>query len=242
MLMRASSGAADFGAADQHAAQAAQIADRYDLPVIATRVSFYRAMRAALAGDASAEELYQRAGDQMDRLGMWAHGNGLAILGRFCLRVTDGRVADSAADLEPLYNYPPWTGAVAELYALALAAAGRPDEARAAARRAGPARQDFFWLFLTGVRGLLAAALGHRERGESAYRALLPFATRPAGADTAVLTLWPAAQILGDLARRFDLPGAQAHYQQALAIAEQAGVTSWAQAARQRLAARPARR
>ena len=39
MLMRASSGAADFAAADLHAAQAAHIADRYDLPVVAAAVS-----------------------------------------------------------------------------------------------------------------------------------------------------------------------------------------------------------
>ena len=37
---------------------------------------------------------------------------------------------------------------------------------------------------MTGVRGLLAVALDDRERAESAYQALLPYAARPAGADT----------------------------------------------------------
>jgi hypothetical protein len=37
-----------------------------------------------------------------------------------------------------------------------------------------------------------------------------------------IATLWPAAQILGDLASHLGLPGAEAHYRHALAIAEQA--------------------
>ena len=68
MLMRADSGDADFGAADLHAAQAARIADRYDLPVVAAQVGYYRALRAMLAGNlAAAEDLYQRAAAQITR-------------------------------------------------------------------------------------------------------------------------------------------------------------------------------
>ena len=91
------------------------------------------------------------------------------------------------------------------------------------------------WLFLTGIRGLLAIALDDRERAESAYQALLPFAARPAGADTMLITLWPVAHILGDLARYLRIPGAQAHYKHALAIAEHAHVESWREAAIRRL-------
>jgi hypothetical protein len=88
---------------------------------------------------------------------------------------------------------------------------------------------------MTGVRGLLAIAIDDRERAESAYQALLPYAARPIGADSTVMTLWPAAQILGDLARHLGLPGAQAHYEQALAVAGQAGVELWREAAMKRL-------
>jgi hypothetical protein len=60
--MAASCGGADFATADQHADQAARIADRYDLPTVAAAVSIYRATRAALDGDsAAAAELYQQA-------------------------------------------------------------------------------------------------------------------------------------------------------------------------------------
>ena len=52
-----------------------------------------------------------------------------------------------------------------DLYAPGLAAAGRAADARAVA----PIRRDRRWLFLTGIRGLLAIALDDRDRAESAY-------------------------------------------------------------------------
>jgi DNA-binding SARP family transcriptional activator len=236
MLVTASSGAADFGTADLHAGHAARIADRYDLPVIATAVCIYRAMRAALNGDLTgAGELYQQAAAGMDRLGLWQHGAGLSILGRFVLLIMQDRVAEFAAELEPLYNHPRVAAAFSEPYALALAAAGRAAEAREVTARPHPIRRDRFWLFQTGVRGLLAIALDDREQAGSAYQALLPFAGRPAGADSMVVTLWPVALILGDLARYLRLPCAEAHYRHALAIAGQARVEPWRQAALRRL-------
>jgi hypothetical protein len=63
----------------------------------------------------------------------------------------------------------------------------------------------------------------------------LPFAARPAGADTMLITLWPVAQILGDLARYLGIPGAQAHYEHAFAIAEHAHVEPWREAAMKRM-------
>jgi DNA-binding SARP family transcriptional activator len=240
MLMQAHCGGASLAAADLHAAEAAHIADRYDLPTIATRVGFYRALRTALSGDFSAAtERYRQAAGQMNKLGMWQHGAGLCVLGLFCVRAQAGRLADSVADLEQLYNYAPWSGFAAEGYALTLAASGRTTEARAVAAQPRPIRRDAFWLFMTGVRGLLAVAIDDRQRADSAYRALLPYAGRPLGADTAVMTLWPGAQILGDLARYLGLPSATAHFQHALTIAEQAKVQPWAQAARKRLSGGP---
>jgi DNA-binding SARP family transcriptional activator len=237
LLMAASSGAADFAAADRHADQAARIADRYDLYLITTAVSIYRAMRTALDGGLTAAgDLYQQAAVRLNRLGLWQHAAGVSILGRFSLLVTQDRVAEMAGELESLNNGTPLAATLlGEPYALALAASGRAAEARAAAGRPRPIRRDMLWLFMTGVRGLLAIAIDDRERAESAYQALLPYAARPAGADTGVMTLWPAAQILGDLARHLGLPGAQAHYKHALAVAEQAHVESWREVAMKRL-------
>jgi hypothetical protein len=88
---------------------------------------------------------------------------------------------------------------------------------------------------MTCIRGLLAIALDDRELAQSAYQALLPHAARPAGAETGVLTLGPTVQVLGDLARYLGLPSAEGHYRHALAIAEQARVEPWREAATRRL-------
>ena len=232
ILMAANCGAADFGTADIHAGEAARIADRYDL-LLAAPVGFYRALRTALDGDLpAADDLYQRAAAHMDRLGAWQYGAFTSVMGRFCLNVLRGRTADSIGELELGLRHPLGSVLVAEPYALALAASGRVAEARAVADRPRPIRRDMLWLFLTGVRGLLAIAIDDRERAESAYHELLPFAARPVGAESGVLTLWPAAQILGDLARYLGRPAARAHYEHALAVAEQANVVPWRAAAR----------
>jgi hypothetical protein len=49
------------------------------------------------------------------------------------------------------------------------------------------------------------------------------------------MTLWPTAQILGDLARFLRLPTAEAHYEHALAVAERAHAPQWREAATKRL-------
>ena len=241
MLVRADSGSADFDAADLHAAQAAHIADLYDLPVVAAHVAYYRALRTMLDGNlAAAEDLYQRAGAQLDRLGVWQSGTAMSRLGRFCLLLMQDRVAEITGELDRAYRDLHAPVYVAELYALALAASGRTAEARAAAGEPRSIPRDVLWLFLTGIRGLLAIAIDEREQADSVYQALLPYAGRPAGADLAIFTIWPVAQILGDLARYLGLPGSQAHYQHALAIAEQANAELWREAAKRRLRARSA--
>ena len=147
------------------------------------------------------------------------------------------RAADSVTHLERVHGLYPWTGPFAEIYALTLAAAGRTAEARAAAPAPYFRHWDAFWLLMAGVRGLLAVATDDRERAEWAYEALLPYAARPTGADTGIMTLGPAAQILGDLAGYLGLPAAITHYQHALVIAERAGVPLWRDTATRRLAA-----
>ena len=232
-LMAISSGAADFNAADRHAGHAARIADRYHLPAAAAMVSVHRALRAAVDGDVdTAEQLYRQAAAELDRLGLPEHGAGVSALGRLSLLIMQDRVAEMAGELELLSSV---VAMFVEPYALSLASAGRAAEARAVAARPLPIRRDLFWLFMTGVRGLLAISIDDRERAESAYQDLLPYAARAVGADSGILTLWPAAQILGDLARHFRFPGAESHYRHALAIAEQAHVELWREAATRRL-------
>src|SRR5262249_6750096 len=233
MLMAACSGGAEFAAADLHAGQAARIGDRYDLPTVAAAVSIYRATRAALNGDsAAAAELYRQAAAQLGRLRLGLQGGWRGLWGGYSLRIGEDGVGDITGDVEGAPRMP---AVSRELYALGLAAAGRAAGARAVAPPLRPTRRDRRWLFQTGIRGLLAIALDDHERAESAYQALLPFAARPAGADTMLVTLWPVAQILPALARSPGIPGAQAHYEPALAIAEHAHVEPGCEAAIKRM-------
>jgi hypothetical protein len=97
---------------------------------------------------ATSEQLYRQAAAQLDGLGLWQHGAGLSIIGRFSLLIMQDRVAEMASELEPLSSM---SAMFVEPYALALAAAGRTAEARAVAARPRPIRRDVLWLFMTGV-------------------------------------------------------------------------------------------
>jgi hypothetical protein len=232
MLMAANTEAADFRAADRHADEAARIGDRYDLMIAAVPVGFYRALRKALSGDVPvADDLYRRTGAQIDRLGQWQHGAFVSLMGRFCLRTVLGQAAEMVDELEPLHDIPLPSPVLAAPYALALAAAGRVPEARTVAARMPAVRRDMLWMMVTAICALVAIAVDDAERARSCYQELLPYAARPAGAQTGSMTLWPTAQILGDLARYLGADDARAHYRHALAIAEQSGVVPWRDAA-----------
>jgi hypothetical protein len=123
-------------------------------------ISMYRGLRAAVDGDVTgAMERYQEAAATMTRLGLARAGAGVFLFGRFAVLVTRDRAGEMTADLERVYNIPGLGAAVGEPYAIALAAAGRTAEARAAAGPPQPLSRDVLWLFLTGVRGLAAVAL-----------------------------------------------------------------------------------
>ncbi len=233
MLLKASCGVGDFDAADGHAREAAHLAVRYNIASAEFNVTFYRALRAALAGDVpEASQLYQHAAAEMDRLGLADTGFAVSVVGRSCLLLVLDRLAEMAGELELLASSMSAASGASELYALALVAAGRGGEARAVAGHPQRARPDQNWLLIMGIRGLLGIALDDRHRAQSAYEALLPFAARPVGAETGLFTLWPAAQILGGLAGYLGLPCARAHYEHALAIAEQTNIELWRAAAR----------
>lgn len=237
LLMQANCARADFDAADLHTAEAERIIGAYNLPALATRASFYRALRTALSGDVARAELsYTEAAEQMSRLGMWQHAVALRSLGMFCIRATLGQLADSAGEFGELHQYRrPLSAAVAELYAVTLAASGRLAEACEVAQRPNPILRDPFRLFLTGVRGMLGVLIDDRERAEAAYETLLPHAARPLGAQSGMISLWPAGQVLGDLAHYLGCDDPRVHYQQALATAEKAGVQPWIHAAEEAL-------
>jgi hypothetical protein len=229
-LMMTVCGSADFLTADRHAGEAARMAAEYDLPTVAVLVTMYRAMRAGVDGDmASAEDLYQQAASHLSRLGLGQHAALVSILTKAVLLLTQDRVAAMADDPGLLVVFP-------ELYALGLAASGDVAKATELATMARPNRLNPRWLFRATVRALLAIAIDDRDRAVAAYQALLPFASRPAGAESTLITLGPVAQVLGDLARYLGRSDADVHYRHALAIAERAQAKPWREAATKALA------
>jgi hypothetical protein len=190
----------------------------------------YRAMRAMLDGDpTTAMSLYRRANSQFERLGLQMQ---VDCTGRIAMLILHDRLAEVASAME---DYPGRPAMFPESYALGLAAADHGEEARAVASHSPPIPRDRLWLYRTAIQGMLGIAIDDRERAESAYQTLLPFAAQPLGADAMLVTLWPAAQVLGDLARYLGIPGADDHYRHALAVAEQANAKPWREAAMNRL-------
>jgi DNA-binding SARP family transcriptional activator len=237
LLMQACAGAADFRAGDLHATELGRIVDRYGLRAIQPAISMYRALRTAVDGELDeADELYRRAGAELDQLGLWGQeGISVALTGQFCLRIMQGRVADMASEIDLVKDQIPMTPVGAHAFGYVYAAAGRMAEARGVAIPWPKLRRDIFWQFGMTLRGLLAIELGDREVAESTYKALLPFAARPVGAGCTIVPLWPTALALGDLARYLGIPGAQEHYRRTLVIAERAQAVPWREAAQRRL-------
>ncbi|WP_250563733.1 BTAD domain-containing putative transcriptional regulator [Sphaerisporangium fuscum] len=237
MLMQQATASLDLPRADRHAEVAERLAERYDLPMPASVAAFYRAFRLALAGEfGEAEQRYREAARLQSKVGAWRFEVGLSFMARYCLRLLDGALADLVEEAEIIA--PRWEVA-RECQALALARAGRVEEARTVLGDARvPIRSDFYRHFFTVVRGLLGAAIGDEARVLEARAALLPYERRPVTDGTAVIPLWPVAQVLGDLALHLGRPEeARARYRTALEVSEEAGAPAWTAAARRALEA-----
>jgi hypothetical protein len=124
-----------------------------------------------------------------------------------------------------------------EVHALALAAAGRHDEAVGVAAVRTPIRRDMRFKVLMTVRGMLGLALGDYDRIVEAYNSLRPLDNEVAGGDTGgYVVLLPVAQLLGDLAVRLgQAQTANGHYRKAREIGERANVPQWTATAREAL-------
>lgn len=157
--------------------------------------------------------------------------DGLAALAVGCIRLQQGRLAEVLPMLLAVWEqYQPVNES---LTALALLAAGRPDEAREVFGRRAPLRRDFAFLILTGLRGAAAIALEDREAAAEVYRDLLPLESSPGGASSLSIVFRPVAQTLGDLARFLDRPDrARGHYLEAARVAAAWDSPLWADAAR----------
>lgn len=237
ILYQAHAALAEPTIADAHAAAVERLSDRYELPLPATLLSWYRAMRLAIDGRTDeADAAYLRVTEGLDGTWMWGIERDLLHFARFCLRASGhGSLLDLAGEAQDQYDR--WGPIYARGQALMLLADGRACEARAVATAARPLPRDYLLEARLGLAAVLAVELGDREMASSVYRQLLPAADGLAGAGSGVVTLGPVAHHLGALAHLLDRPRAAAdHYRRARAVAERAGARHWAEAAGKGLA------
>lgn len=237
ILCQAHAALAEPSIADAHAAAVERLSDRYELPLPATLLSWYRAMRLSIDGRTDeADAAYLRVTEGLDGTWMWGIERDLLHFARFCLRAAGhGSLLDLAGEAQDQYDR--WGPIYARGQALMLLADGRTTEAREVAAAARPLPRDYLLEARLGLAAVLAVELGDREMASSVYRQLLPAADGLAGAGSGVVTLGPVAHHLGALAHLLDRPREAAdHYRRARAVAERAGARHWGEAARRGLA------
>jgi DNA-binding SARP family transcriptional activator len=232
VLAQAHAKRADFVASNAQVEKIEQLARRYDHPLILAMVAFYHGLRHVVADRLEqAEVAYREAVARLDRVGRWSSEQDLAAYISFSLRLAAGRFEEAA---QIISAHRAAGGLVLpELHPLALARAGRLEEAAAAAGAPEPIRQDYFYDIVVAARGRLGIALHDSARAREAYAALIPYGGLLIGGGSASVAMGPVAQVLGELAEHFGRPDeAAARYRQAAAVAERAGAPRWTAEAR----------
>jgi DNA-binding SARP family transcriptional activator len=185
--IQARSGLRDFAAADEHAAAVDRLAERYELPLVGVFTQWYRALRLAATGQASAAEVeaaYREAAVLLDGAGMPGLESGLLSLALFAA----GNVrADEDLDWGP---YEPW------VRPLALLAQGRRSEAAAALGQAPNPPPDLLYEALWSLIARAAIALDDHDTMRRAHQELAPAAGELAGAGSGLLTFGPVSDYL----------------------------------------------
>ncbi|MFC6078623.1 BTAD domain-containing putative transcriptional regulator [Microbispora bryophytorum] len=221
----------DWTTARRHADKAMELSTSGQLGLALGILAFLDAVHLLVRGEFErAESVYTRLGERLARTGD-ANGALVGTVGRFVVKLTAGRVHESVEELAALWERLPQD--VGELYARALAGAGRLEEARVAWASARVPRRDYYWLVFMSLRADNAIAFGHRAAAEECYRLLLSSDGELAGLHSGSVTLGPVAHTLGDLAAFLGRPGdAEAHYLRAAEVARQVGSPHWEEAAR----------
>lgn len=214
--------------------EALDLARAYRMPEAIGAVEIALATLALIEGrSADAERLYVEATQRMERAGS-VHA-GFAGLALAVIWLNDGTLGDHLDDVRALHEA--LGPMVADLFTLALHAAGRSDEARRARTSPSPIRPDFFFPFLTTLRAMAAIALNDTGAAEECYAALLPHRDGPpAGATSLSLAVRPPAHTLGELALLLGRDDeAAAHFARAAAIADRWNAPHWSASARAHL-------
>jgi DNA-binding SARP family transcriptional activator len=217
----------DIGATRQHVRQARALAERHDLLPQMIYVHLAEGMLAHIAGRLDdAEHSYTQAGTLIDESG-GVDADVYRLLGVSDLRISAGRPADALADLR--HEHQRGTSRIEDRLAIALAAAGRMDQARAVRRDQRPIEENFLWTRRISHRAMAAVAVGERDEAAALYDILLPFRGGLAGGACAAWVLGPVAQVLGDVATLLGDPDtARIHYHEAKTVALRCDAPLWA--------------
>jgi hypothetical protein len=191
--LQARSALNDFRGADGHADALDQLADRHERPLVDVFTRWYRALRLASTGRATAAEeiaAYREAAHSLDGAGMPGLAEGLLPLALLCVALRHGEPLDPTADLGP---HQPWA------HPLLLLAAGRRDQAAARLRDVPDPPRDLLQEAMWCLVARAAVALGDLISVERARAALVPAAAELAGAGSGLVTLGPVAAHLEPL-------------------------------------------
>ncbi|MFD9469655.1 BTAD domain-containing putative transcriptional regulator [Streptomyces goshikiensis] len=200
LFTRATAAAAtgDAAGARRLLGEAAEFSRSYRMPEASAVSDCVTATLAHAEGrPAEAERLYVRAAEAMARQGS-PHAQGYLSVAVATLRASEGQLARTLPAARQAYaRYGP---AVGDLLAVALAAAGEAEEARAVLERCGPLRPDYFFRVFGTFRAMTLVALGERRGAPELYADLLPYRDAPPPAAGFTLATRPVAHTLGELA------------------------------------------
>lgn len=196
---------ADFAAAARHAAAAATLGERYDLPLVAVFTEWYSALRQSLSkGAAAAEAAYRTAAARLPGAAMPGLEAGLLPLALTCVRLRHG--LPIALDQTDFGTHAPW------VEPLLLLENADPDNARKALRALPEPPGDLLTELRYALITRAALTLGEHTVLERAYTALLPASAELAGATTGLVTLEPVAHYLSEIATARGDHDAAAHH------------------------------
>ncbi|MBC9713939.1 AAA family ATPase [Streptomyces sp. TRM66268-LWL] len=211
--------------------EALDLARAYRMPEAISAAEIALASLALIEGRfAEAEQRYAEAVGRMQQTGS-VH-TGFLGLARATVRLNDGTLGGHLDEVRELHDQ--LGPMVADLFTLALHAAGHEDEARRTRTSPTPIRPDFFFTFLTSLRAMAIVAVGDRDAAEQIYADLLPHRDGPpAGAESVSLAVRPVAHTLGELALLLGRDDeAAAHFTRAAEIANAWNAPHWSADAR----------
>ncbi|MEU2627090.1 BTAD domain-containing putative transcriptional regulator [Kitasatospora sp. NPDC007106] len=191
--------AGDLPALRRHIAAAAAIAERYGLLELVDVGRCHRGMLELAAGrTAEAAELYRQAVAGLTARAS-VHAEGFGALADLTIAVQEGRIGSELPRLRAVTAL--YGRLVADVEALALAALGRTEEARAARAVRPPVQPDYYRSFFLALRAAAVVALDERAEAAELIAELRPLRGLVAGAASTSVALRPVAQSLGELAR-----------------------------------------